>query len=97
MNCIYCQSQIELETALENSPFSWPEMSTIWHECRKCGHGNHIRFESGRYSQIKMLGAPGPDWDSLNDFPEVSISIRQDPEYLHVWFKGKHYEIRARA
>ncbi|MEZ5528430.1 MAG: hypothetical protein R3E57_00570 [Porticoccaceae bacterium] len=96
MKCIECKQDIKIEEALLNSPFSWPEMETIWHKCSKCGAGNHIRFTDGGYGQIKILGAPGPDWEQVSSFSESSISLRKDPGYLHVWLKGKHHEIKAR-
>lgn len=96
MNCIECNQEIKIEEALLNSPFSWPEMATIWHKCSKCGVGNHIRFTNGGYGQIRILGAPGPNWQQVNNFVGSSITLRQDPGFLHIWLNGKHYEIEAR-
>ena len=96
MNCFACNQEITIEEALLNSPFSWPEMETIWYECSKCRGGNHIRFTNDGYGQIKMLGAPGPNWEQVSNFSEPSIKFRADPGFLHIWFNGKHYEIGAR-
>lgn len=96
MKCLYCEHDINILEVLQNSPFSWPEMATIWYECKKCGKGNHINFKEGNYGQIKFLGAPGPHWEQMASFYNASINIRQDPAFLHVWVDGVHYEVPAR-
>lgn len=97
MKCIHCQNDIEIQRAVETSPFSWPLMQTIWHECLNCKQGNHIRFENGKIKTIKLLGSPGHEYDTIEERIEPSIEIRIDPEYLHIWFHGRHYEVKERA
>ncbi|MBA3581302.1 MAG: hypothetical protein H0W44_02495 [Gammaproteobacteria bacterium] len=80
-----------------NSPFSWPEISTIYYLCKKCQKGNHIRFEARAYGQIKMVGGMDGGWEQINKYTEASLDIREDPGFLHVWLKTKHYEIKARV
>lgn len=96
MKCLHCQEEFGLGEALAKSLFSWPEMATIWFECGSCGKGNHIRFQKGGYGQIRMLGAPGPEWEQIVFFPCSSVHVRQDPSFLHVWVGEKHYEVAAR-
>lgn len=96
MKCIYCETQFDFEESLAASPFSWPEMSAFWYECPACGKGNHINVREGGYALIRILGAPGPDWEQLAFFPCASIRVRQDPGFLHVWLGEKHYEVPAR-
>jgi hypothetical protein len=71
-------------------------MATFWHLCESCGHGNHINVLEKGYGQIKILGAPGPNWAQVTFFPCDSIRFRKDPEFLHVWVGGKHFEVVAR-
>ena len=96
MNCLHCHEPFDLENALAKSPFSWPYMATFWHLCESCGHGNHINVLEKGYGQIKILGAPGPNWAQVTFFPCDSIRFRKDPEFLHVWVGGKHFEVVAR-
>ena len=81
---------------LQHSQFSWPQMQTIWYQCCACEQGNHIRFSNGLVEQIKIISAPGPDWEVINSLLEPNIAIRIDPDYLHIWHKLKHYEFKAR-
>ncbi len=96
MNCLHCHERFELENALAKSPFSWPHMATLWYLCESCGHGNHINVMEEGYGQIKILGAPGPNWTQVTFFPCDSIQFRKDPEFLHVWVGGKHFEVVAK-
>ena len=97
MECVSCQENIQIIVALENSLFSWPEMQTIWYKCTNCKQGNHIYFSDGEIGQIRMLGAPGPNWETINKERAPTINIRKDPKYLHIWYQGKHYEVKARS
>jgi hypothetical protein len=96
ITCKKCNSEINIVDALENSPFSWPQLQAIWHVCRKCEAGNHVRFIPGAIQLIEIVGAPGPDWKILQTQPEPSVSLRIDPGFLHVWLDGKHYEVETR-
>jgi hypothetical protein len=96
IHCKKCGDQIDISFALESSPFSWPELQTIWYVCKKCKEGNHIRFISGEIQLIEIISAPGPDWKTIQSQSDPSVSIRIDPGYLHVWLKNKHYEVIAR-
>ena len=50
----------------------------------------------GEAQIIKML-AQGPDWEVIARAKEPDITVRQDPEYLHVWLGNQHYEVPARG
>lgn len=97
MNCTNCETNFSITFALQSAEFSWPEMRTFWYECIECHKGNHIRVSDGRYQQIEMIGAPGPEWEVKNTYSDKSISYRADEKYFHVWLYQKHYEIKARA
>jgi len=96
MDCINCKTSFDLEFALSNSAFSWPEMQTAWYVCPDCNKGNHIRFNSQKVELIKSVTNNGTSWETVHDYFEPSIDVRIDPTYLHVWFKGKHFEIKSR-
>ena len=97
ITCKNCKTHINIVDALEDSPFSWPELQAVWHVCDKCETGNHLRFIAGEIQLIEMVGAPGPDWDILQRQTEPSTSIRVDPGYLHIWLNGKHFEVAIRS
>jgi hypothetical protein len=84
IRCKKCKEQISIINALESSPFSWPQLQSIWYICEKCGEGNHIRFEPGEIQLIEIIEAPGPDWKIIQSQSEPSIFLRIDPKYLHV-------------
>lgn len=94
IHCRNCNKIILPETALEHSSDSWVLLQAIWYECIYCGTGNHIRFEKNKIQRISILGAPGPTWEVIEEIDE-DISLRNDPTYLHVWHKQKHYEFKA--
>ena len=96
ITCKKCQSEINIVDALETSPFSWSQFQAIWHVCKKCKTGNHIRFISGAIQLIEIIGAPGPDWKIIQTEQEPSVSLRIDPGYLHIWLNEKHYEVETR-
>jgi hypothetical protein len=97
MNCINCKASFNLEFALSNSVFSWPEMQTIWYVCPDCNKGNHIRFNSKKVELIKSVTNNGTSWETVHDYFEPTIDVRIDSKYLHVWYNGKHFEIESRV
>ena len=97
MNCVNCGKDFSLSSSLENAKFSWPKLRAFWHECAYCKSGNHIRISQGRYQQIEIVGAPGPEWESINMFQESGLTYRQDESFLHVWLNNTHYEIAAKT
>ena len=96
MKCYYCETKIELRVALERAEYAWPLRQTIWSVCEVCGKGNYLRFEKGKVEILALRGSPGFDYDLISSVHESGIEVRQDPEYLHVWLQGQHYEIKAR-
>ena len=44
-----------------------------------------------------MVGGMDGGWEQINKYTEASLDIREDPGFLHVWLKTKHYEIKARV
>ena len=97
MNCVNCSNSFSLVTSLEKAKFSWPRLRTFWYSCIDCAGGNHIRISQGRYNQIKIIGAPGPEWEEINIFSENDLTYRQDEEFLHVWLNDNYYEIKAKV
>ena len=97
MKCVHCQEDIDIQLVLETSEFSWPLKQTVWYVCTHCNQGNHIRFENCKILMVKYLGAPGYEYDTIQEISAPSIEIRIDPAYLHVWFHGKHFEVKERA
>ncbi|MFK8068337.1 MAG: hypothetical protein AB8D52_08830 [Gammaproteobacteria bacterium] len=97
MKCNHCGKDFKVQHAIEGSVFSWPQRQTIWRVCLQCEQGNHIRFDNGLVQLITLQGSPGYEYDVISTINEPTISVRIDPSFLHIWFLGKHYEIKARA
>ncbi|MEH6544452.1 MAG: hypothetical protein V7721_10960 [Porticoccaceae bacterium] len=97
MKCKHCSKEFEIQQAIEASLFSWPQMKTIWYVCPQCEEGNHIRFDKGSVQLVQPQGSPGYEYDVISTIMEPTIEIRIDPKFLHIWYMGKHHEIRERA
>ena len=96
IHCRHCQSGIDLESALQTTPYSWPNLQAFWHVCEQCTKPNHIRIEEGLATVIEITGAPGPTWEYVEKQRYQNLSFRWDPEILHVWLDGRHYGIGSR-
>ena len=92
--CKKCKSEIDIEKAIKESPFCWPEMQTFWYECPSCKEGNHVRVEEGKVFIIEVTGT-GPTWELMQSM-EMDIRFRIDPSYLHIWVGEQHYEVEAK-
>ncbi len=77
--------------------FSWPEMHTFWVSCPSCGAGMHLLASEGSLTQIKIISAPGPEWEEICAQPLQGLTVRADPGFLHVWAFGNHYEFPVRT
>lgn len=96
---IYCKScgeTIDLRAAVRESPYSWPNLSSFWHECHGCGTGNHIQIKKRGASIIEITGAPGPTWVALSTSRVADADVREDPEFLQVWLGDFHRAIPIR-
>ena len=71
-------------------------MSTFWFECLECGKGNHIKVIKNRVEIIEIIGAPGPNTETLQSVYCEGLDVRQDPAFLHIWFQDQHRDIPAR-
>ena len=91
-----CGKSFSFISSLESAKYSWPNLRTYWYKCIDCNSGNHIKVSDGRYQQIEIIGAPGPEWEVINTFQEKSLIYRQDPSWLHIWVNEIHYEIKAK-
>lgn len=96
LECKECRKMIDLEDAVQASPYSWPQMQTFWYECPGCRTGNHIRVTKGLASIIEIIGAPGPTWEAVENCPTEGLDMSEDPGFLHVWIGGVHRAIPAR-
>lgn len=97
MNCVHCDKEFDFQYAVETSAYSWPQRKTIWCVCPHCSQGNHIRLDNGAVQLISLQGSPGYEYDIVSTSYEPTIEIRVDPKFLHIWYLGKHYEIKERA
>lgn len=95
LHCRACGVGIDLQAALRNAPFSWPQLQCVWHPCGECRIGNHLRFSRGWAERIEIVGAPGPEWETRERVP-ADVAVRIDTGFLHVWLAGAHYEVAAR-
>ena len=97
MNCVACGSEFSFLSSLKKAKYSWPKLRAFGYECADCNTSNHIRISDGRYQQIQIIGAPGPEWEVLNTNQDRNLSYRQDDNYFHVWLNDKHYEIKEKT
>ncbi len=97
MHCPKCQLALDIETILENSTESVVEASWIHFSCPNCYQVTPIELTSDRISSIKILGAPGPDWEYLEHADCPGLTIRLDPGFLHCWYGSEHYEFPNRV
>ena len=96
LHCKNCNCPIDIAEAIASSPFSWPNMSTFWHECPECDTGNHVRVSKDQVSIIEILGAPGPTWETIQTARLSELVVVVDPSYLQVWLGDIHRAIPAR-
>ena len=94
--CKNCEKLIDFDSAVRDSPFSWPKIATFWHECSGCKTGNHIKITSGSVSIVEIIGAPSPEWTTLQTTLARDIEIVSDPAFLKVWSGAFHRAIPAR-
>lgn len=94
--CKSCGETIDLEAAIQDSPYSWPNLSAFWHECLDCSTGNHVQVKQGEASIIEITGAPGPTWVALSRTQNEGFNVREDPEFLQVWLGNIHRAIPSR-
>jgi hypothetical protein len=52
-----------------------------------------MRVEPNGLSRIRILGAPGPDWDVVATWTVPGLSFRSDPGFLHVWLQQQRFEL----
>jgi hypothetical protein len=95
--CPTCRAEVSLADALERGEFSWPEMATFWVGCESCEMGMHFMAREGALVQIRIVAAPGPEWEEVTVQPAAGLTFRADPSFLHVWALGRHYEYGART
>jgi hypothetical protein len=95
--CQNCCSELSEHDVLGHASFSWPEMNAFWFVCPDCGVGSHMRVEQNELSRIRMLGAPGPDWEVVKTWRVPGLSFRVDPGFLHIWLGQQRFELPARG
>jgi len=96
IHCKKCSASFDIARILAGSAFCWPQLRSVHYLCEDCGAENRIRFEPGEVQSIEMVGAPGPEVEIVQRHPDPGVSVRVDPDFLHVWYNGTHYEIHAR-
>ena len=97
VKCENCGEKVDALTALENAPYSWPNLHTVWYPCVSCGAGNHIRFLKNTLQRIEITGAPGPTWDVVESEQHADIEAKSEPKQLVVWIGGHQFVIPARS
>jgi hypothetical protein len=93
--CPTCSDPVSADLALEHGTVSWPELGAFWYTCPKCQRGAHIQARDNELSLIRILGAPGPDWEVVATIPAPGLTVRADPGYLHIWSNRNHFEFPA--
>jgi len=94
--CKECGDIIDLFLAIDKAPYSWVHMSSFWYKCLICNTGNHIKVIKDRAEIYEVLGAPGPNIQTLQSSYVKGLDVRQDSECLHVWYNGLHRVIPIR-
>jgi hypothetical protein len=94
---MHSPKEFALPYVIEASSFSWPQRKTIWYVCPQCEKGNHIRFDKGSVQVVRPQGSPGYEYDVISTTTVPTIEIRVDQSFLHIWYMGKHYEVKERT
>ena len=97
LDCPRCKKPLTVQEVLRHGTFSWSELSAFWFVCPHCDGGSHFRATDYELSRIRILGAPGPDWEIIDTLPVAGLTVRADPGFLHVWFNQTHFEFPARV
>ena len=97
VTCKNCGETIDALTALENAPYSWPELQSIWYPCVRCSAGNHIRFLEHTLQRIEIMGAPGPDWEIVQRERRLGIGVDVKHGELWIWLDEHKFVIPARS
>jgi hypothetical protein len=96
VRCENCDVEVDAVTALENAPYSWPNLHAVWYPCANCGAGNHIRFLKDTLQRIEITGAPGPTWEVVESEVLPGVEAYAEPERLVIWAGGHQFVIPAR-
>ena len=97
LSCPKCGEFNTPNSILENGDICWPQMSTIFSMCHACKENFHVKVDEDSMATIRITSAPGPEWEQLQKINISGLTLRVDPEFLHCWFQGKHYEFAAKA
>ncbi len=97
VRCGNCGESVDVLTALEKSPYSWPNLQAIWYRCVNCGGGNHIRFLRDTVQRIEITGAPGPTWEVIENERYAGVEVKAELEQLVIWVDGRQFVIPARS
>lgn len=99
INCRQCGIDIDIDIndVLHATPYSWPHLQSVWHECQVCGCGNHVWIDSDEWGLIIIWGAPGPDWSFIQKAKRPGLVAKNDNGVrLLVTCDGEYYDIAAR-
>ncbi len=95
MTCTSCRAQIDLITALDHSPRSWPLLQVVLHLCPQCGARLYFRLEKDAAHLVRAASVLGPHWDYLQTEKCPGISVRSDPKGLHLRINRAKYFVPA--
>jgi hypothetical protein len=96
--CKNCSEPINVEQALKTTPYSWPHLNSIWHICKNCKEGNHLKFLEHKVQIINITGAPGPTWELVQSEKNEAVEhvVNDNGCFLNVWYNGNLYSTKAR-
>ena len=95
--CPHCQSAFPAAMILRHCDCSWPNQNWLYFSCPACNERSHVEVRDNRMATVRILGAPGPNWERIQSWGVPNLLTRSDPAFLHCWLDDIHYEFPART
>ena len=95
--CPNCESSFPPVTVLQHCDLSWPNQNWLYFACPTCNERSHVEVRDNRMATVRILGAPGPNWERIQSWGVPNLTTLADPAFLHCWLDDTHYEFPARS
>jgi len=95
LKCHHCENEFTAEQILAGCQYSYPQMEALGFICPTCNKASQIRIKGGTFQSIEVISAPGPEWVIHDSLRPNGFEYRIDPEWVHCWLGGRHYEFKS--
>ena len=96
LKCHHCEKEYYCEEILSNCKYSYPQMEALSLICPVCKKASQIRVRGCTLQAVEVVSALGPEWVVHDSLRPSGFEYRVDPEWVHCWYQGKHYEYQAK-